>query len=128
MALITFSGIVDADPALVDSRWPYGAIARFTVVEHTGRYGKGDWVEYGLPTRRIVETDVQSAERTAATLKAGCHVMVTVREHTERRAIGGVEQLVSVVRSVRVGVLITLEQDVRVERNDASGSWWPSDV
>lgn len=126
MALITFSGEVSEGPELQQSDFPYGTVACFTVVERTGKYAKGDWIEHRTPTIRYVRTDVQSAERVAETLQQGSRVMVTGHEYTAERTVDGVVKDVRVVESIRVGVLIAPEQSIIVVPNESSGGWWPS--
>lgn len=115
MALITFSGTLEAGPILVDSKWPSAQVAEFVVVERTGRYAKEDWVADAVPTRRRVLRDPQAVATVMGTLRAGTHVMVTGREFW-------------VVRAVRIAVLLVPEQEVTVTATPGRGSWWPADV
>ncbi|MBF4592049.1 single-stranded DNA-binding protein [Curtobacterium sp. VKM Ac-1395] len=80
MSTRTITGNLAADPEIVQA----GSISitKFRVIENTGEYRSGKYVEHDTPTTHFVEAKFELGENTAATLHRGDPVIVTGREHT----------------------------------------------
>jgi single-strand DNA-binding protein len=57
-------------------------ITKFRVIENTGEYRGGKYVEHPDPTTHFVEAKFELGENAAATLHKGDAVIVVGREHT----------------------------------------------
>jgi single-strand DNA-binding protein len=80
MSTRTITGNLAANPEIVQA----GSIniTKFRVIENTGEYRGGKYVEHETPTTHFVEAKFELGENTAATLHRGDPVIVTGREHT----------------------------------------------
>jgi single-strand DNA-binding protein len=80
MSTRTITGNLAADPEVVKA----GSIniTKFRVIENTGEYRSGKYVEHDTPTTHFVEAKFELGENTAATLHRGDPVIVIGREHT----------------------------------------------
>ncbi|WP_043644363.1 hypothetical protein [Nocardioides alkalitolerans] len=126
MRIRTVTGTVAQDPEEVPDA-PRGASVRFTVVERTGAYLRGDWVAHPTPTTHHVEVPFPLSTAAASTLARGTEVILVGKEHTELRAAGGAQVEVRMVRADYLGVLLSAGQRVSVEPTGTTGSWWPAD-
>lgn len=80
MATRTIIGNLAADPEVVQA----GSIkiTKLRVIENTGEYRKGQWIQHDTPTTHHVEARFELGENAAATLHIGDAVIVVGRERT----------------------------------------------
>ncbi len=76
----TITGNLAADVEVVQA----GSISitKFRVIENTGEYRGGKYIEHADPTTHFVEAKFELGENAAATLHKGDAVIVVGREHT----------------------------------------------
>jgi len=80
MATRTITGNLAADPEVVQAG--NVSITKFRVVENTGEYRGGKFVEHDTPTTHFVEAKFELGQNAAASLHKGDEVTVTGSEHT----------------------------------------------
>ncbi|MBT2519086.1 single-stranded DNA-binding protein [Streptomyces sp. ISL-90] len=80
MSIRTITGNLAADPEIVQA----GSIeiTKFRVIENTGEYRQGRFVEHDTPTTHFVEARFELGENVAASLHKGDPVIVIGKEHT----------------------------------------------
>jgi single-strand DNA-binding protein len=81
MTVRTITGNLASDPEVV----PAGkiTITKFRVIDNTGEYRGGTWVEHDNATTHFVEARFELGDNTAVSLHKGDAVIVIGREHTE---------------------------------------------
>ena len=79
-------------------------ITKFRVIENTGEYRGGKYVEHPDPTTHFVEAKFELGENAAATLHKGDAVIVVGREHTSSWGPEGSKTYGRVVEADNIGV------------------------
>ncbi|MCD5348440.1 single-stranded DNA-binding protein [Agromyces sp. S2-1-8] len=102
MATRTITGNLAADPDVVQA----GSIkiTKFRVIENTGEYRRGEYVEHDTPTTHYVEAKFELGENAAATLQKGDAVIVVGREHTNTRGPDDAKQYGRTIDAENIGV------------------------
>lgn len=101
MATRTITGNLAADPEVVQA----GSIkiTKFRVIENTGEYRRGEYVEHDTPTTHYVEAKFELGENAAATLHKGDAVIVVGREHTSSWGPEDAKQYGRVIEAENIG-------------------------
>jgi single-strand DNA-binding protein len=79
-------------------------ITKFRVIENTGEYRSGKFVEHSDATTHFVEAKFELGENAAATLHKGDAVIVVGREHTNSWGDDGAKTYGRVVEADNIGV------------------------
>lgn len=103
MADRTIWGHLAADPAVQDVG--KAKVTKFRVVENTGSYRSGKWVNDDTPTTHLVEAWFETGESAAANLSKGTGVVVVGKEHTESWKNGDTTQYNRILRADRFGIM-----------------------
>lgn len=80
MSTRTITGNLAADPEAI--RAGRAQIVKLRVLENTGEYRRGEWVEHDAATTHFVEAKFELGENVLATLHRGDAVIVVGYEHT----------------------------------------------
>lgn len=101
MATRTITGNLAADPEVVQA----GSIkiTKFRVIENTGEFRKGEYLEHDTPTVHFVEAKFELDENAAATLRKGDAVIVVGREHTNSWGPDDAKQYGRVIDAENIG-------------------------
>ncbi|WP_401001155.1 single-stranded DNA-binding protein [Agromyces sp. GXQ0307] len=101
MATRTITGNLAADPEVVQA----GSIkiTKFRVLENTGEYRRGEYLEHDTPTVHFVEAKFELGENAVATLHKGDAVIVVGREHTNSWGEGDQKQYGRVIEADNLG-------------------------
>lgn len=78
-------------------------ITKFRVIENTGEYRGGKYVEHSDPTTHFVEAKFELGENAAATLHKGDAVIVVGREHTSSWGPDGSKNYGRVIEADNIG-------------------------
>lgn len=81
MAIRTITGNLAAIPEVVEAGRV--TITKLRIIENTGEYRSGKFVEHETPTTHFVEAKFELGANAAATLTVGTAVIVVGREHTQ---------------------------------------------
>lgn len=118
MAMRTITGNLAADPEVVDA----GSIqiTKLRVIENTGEYRSGKFVEHETPTTHFVEAKFELGANAAATLTKGAAVIVVGREHTQSWGDDGDRKFGRILTAEHIGPdLVNATADVtRTPRNE----------
>jgi len=118
MSTRTITGNLAADAEVV----PAGSIniTKLRVIENTGEYRGGKYVEHPDATTHFVEAKFELGENAAATLHKGDAVIVAGREHTSSWGPEGNKTYGRVVEADHIGVDLSRQvaQVRRVTRED----------
>ncbi len=114
MAERTIWGHLAADPTTQQAG--RASVTKFRVLENTGSFRAGSWVDDKEPTAHAVEAWFELGDTAASMLRKGDGVIVVGKEHTESwdTAEGGT-QYGRVIRADRFGVI------PKTQRDDAGG-------
>jgi single-strand DNA-binding protein len=102
MAQRTIWGHLPAKPVVQDAGRT--KVTRFRVIENTGAYRAGKWVEDETPTTHLVEAWFEVGV-TAAALNEGDGVIVVGKEHTEKWMKNDAPQYNRVLKAERFGII-----------------------
>lgn len=105
MATRTITGNLAADPDVVQAGSV--SITKFRVIENTGDYRGGKFVEHDTPTSHNVEAKFELGNNAAATLHKGDAVIVVGKEHTNSWEKDGATQYGRVIDADTIGVDLT---------------------
>lgn len=95
-------------------------ITKFRVIENTGEYRGGKYVEHADPTTHFVEAKFELGENAAATLHKGDAVIIVGREHTNSWGPEDSKSYGRVIDADTIGVDLNraIAQIRRVTRDD----------
>jgi single-strand DNA-binding protein len=102
MSIRTITGNLAADTEIV--RAGSITITKLRVIENTGEYRQGTYIEHPDPTTHFVEAKFELGENTAATLHKGDPVIVVGEEHTSSWGEEGAKKYGRVVEGRYIGV------------------------
>lgn len=105
MALRTITGNLAADPETVAAGSV--TITKFRVIENTGEFRQGQWVNDDTPTTHFVEGKFELGSNAAATLHTGDAVIVVGKEKTNSWGAGDDRQYGRVIIAEHIGVDLT---------------------
>lgn len=119
MATRTITGNLAADPEVVQAG--NVSITKFRVVENTGDFRGGKFVEHDTPTTHFVEAKFELGANAAESLHKGDEVTVTGPEHTESWGDGDAKQYGRVIEADQIGVslrraTVTITKNPRDEK------------
>lgn len=114
----TIIGNLAADPEIAQA----GSIeiTRIRVIENTGEYRKGEFVQHETPTTHFVEARFELGENTASSLHKGDAVIVVGREHTNSWGPAENRQYGRVIQAEHIGPNLTraVAQITRTTKDD----------
>lgn len=102
MATRTITGNLAADPEVVQAG--NVSITKFRVIENTGEYRGGKFVEHDTPTSHNVEAKFELGANAEASLHKGDAVIVVGKEHTNSWEKDGATQYGRVIDAESIGV------------------------
>lgn len=116
MATRTITGNLAADPEVTQAG--NVSITKFRVIENTGEYRGGKFVEHDTPTSHNVEAKFELGANAKASLHKGVAVIVVGREHTNSWEKDGATQYGRVIDADSIGVdlsraTVTITRNVR---------------
>ncbi|MBX3196451.1 MAG: single-stranded DNA-binding protein [Microbacteriaceae bacterium] len=119
MATRTITGNLAADPEVVQAG--NVSITKFRVIENTGEYRSGKFVEHDTPTTHFVEAKFELGQNAADSLHKGDEVTVTGSEHTNSWGEEGDKQYGRVIDADQIGVslrraIVTVTKNARDEK------------
>jgi single-strand DNA-binding protein len=121
MAERTVWGHLAADPVVQDVG--RAKVAKFRVVENTGSYRSGKWVNDETPTTHLVEAWFEVGESAATNLTKGTGVVVVGKEHTDSWTKDGTTQYSRILRADRFGIIPKLPAKQDGQSDDPASVW-----
>lgn len=104
MAERTIWGHLAADPTTQQAG--RASVTKFRVLENTGTFRGGSWVDDKEPTAHAVEAWFELGTAAASTLRKGDGVIIVGKEHTESwETTEGGTQYSRIIRADRFGVM-----------------------
>lgn len=118
MSTRTITGNLAADPEVVQAGKIQ--ITKLRVIENTGEYRRGEYIEHDTPTTHFVESRFELGESVAASLHKGDAVIVIGREYTKSWGPDDAKQYGRVIDADRIGADLTraVAQVRRIARED----------
>jgi single-strand DNA-binding protein len=118
MASRTITGHLAIEPETVQAGKI--TITKLRVIENTGDYRNGEWVEHPEATTHFVEAKFELGENAAATLHKGDAVIIIGREHTTSWGEEGAKKYGRVIHADRIGADLSraVAQIRRTSRED----------
>ncbi len=102
MSTRSITGHLAADPEVVQAGKV--SITKFRVVENTGEYRDGKFVEHDTPTTHFVEAKFELGGNAAESLRKGDEVIVIGYEHSNSWEKDGQKQYGRVIDADHIGV------------------------
>lgn len=100
----TITGNLATDVEVVQAGSISISITKFRVIENTGEYRAGKYVEHSEPTTHFVEAKFELGENAAATLHKGDAVIVVGREPTTSWGDESAKRYGRVIEADNIGV------------------------